>query len=90
MVNEAFAAEVMDMTRMRDEYPQSFALVAQSRITNRRLQKTAFQPVVARAFPATVALWAALVMMMLAFFGIVTPNTAKTLTIGTALMFTTT
>ena len=68
-VNEVYTAEVMEMTRMRDEYPDAFAPVAHRAVTDRRLQLLAFRVVVAAELVATLLLWAGVVGLLMALVG---------------------
>ena len=68
-VNEVYTAEVMEMTRMRDEYPDAFAPVAHRAVTDRRLQLLAFRAVVAAELVATLLLWAGVVGLLMALMG---------------------
>ncbi len=89
-VNEMFTAEVMDMARMRAEYPEAYALVAHRRITNPTLKTTAFRLVVAWELAATVTLWVGVLLLALAIFGWIGPDTARGVAMLAALMFTNT
>lgn len=57
-VNETYTAEVMEMARMREDYPDTFAQVAHRAITNRATQQLAFRVVVAVEVSTTLVLWA--------------------------------
>ncbi|MEL7166616.1 MAG: DUF2165 family protein, partial [Pseudomonadota bacterium] len=63
-VNETYTAEVMEMTRMRDEYPEAFAPVAHRAVTSRALQLLAFRTVVAAELIATLILWAGVIGLL--------------------------
>lgn len=89
-VNETFTAEVMDMARLRAEYPDAYALVAHRRISSRTLQRAAFRLVVAWEVLSVLALWAAAFMMALTLFGSQSIDTARPLAMISVLMFTTT
>ncbi|MEM6305915.1 MAG: DUF2165 family protein [Pseudomonadota bacterium] len=89
-VNEMFTAEVMDMARMREGFPEAYALVAHRRITSRLLQVLAFRFVVTWEALSALALWIGCGAMVLAFFGAAAVETAKALALLGALMFTTT
>jgi len=87
-VNETYTAEVMDMSRMRAEYPDAFAHVAHRAVTNRRMQRLAFRTVVLAELIATVVLWAGAVMLALALSGYAPVATGQTLAMSGAMMFT--
>lgn len=90
MVNETFTAEVMDMSRIRQDYPDAYAQVAHRRIENRAMQRGAFWLVVAWEALATLALWGGTIVMVLALFDGVALGLAKSYAIGAVLMFTST
>ena len=89
-VNEETTAEVMDMARMRSDFPEAYAQVAHRRIASRRLQRAAFLAVVVWEVAATLALWGAVVAMGLALWGALPTETARAVGIAATLMFTTT
>lgn len=89
-VNETFTAEVMDMSRLRADYPDAYALVAHRRISNRVLQRTAFRLVVAWEALSVLALWGGFMLMALALFGLQSVEVARALAMISVLMFTTT
>lgn len=86
-LNERYTAEVLDMTRMRSEYPDEFAQVAHRAISNRSIQKTAFRSIVALEVIAVVLLWAGFVSLVLALLGTVAPQTARTIALYGASAF---
>ena len=90
MVNETFTAEVMDMTRIRQDYPDAYAEVAHRRIESRKLQRAAFWLVVSWEALATIALWIGTVCLALAAFGNIELASAKACAIAAVLMFTAT
>ncbi|MFK7837369.1 MAG: DUF2165 family protein [Sulfitobacter sp.] len=90
MVNETFTAEVMDMARMRQDYPEAYAEVAHRRVVNRSLQKLAFRLVVVWEVLTTLALWAGVLALGAACLGWSELGSAKALSLGAALMFTAT
>lgn len=89
-MNEMITAEVMDMTRMRRDYPEAYALVAHRRIESRRMQLFAFRCAVGWEFLASVVLWIGAVALTLALFGVVSVETGKVFGMAGALMFTVT
>lgn len=56
-INRVFTTEVMDMGRLRADYPDAYALVAYRRIQSKRLTGWAFRLVVAWELLAAVGLW---------------------------------
>ena len=89
-VNETFTAEVMEMARLRADYPDAFAMMAHRRITNRTLQKIAFRLVVAWELLSTLALWASVIMLAMALFGMHEGEAVRSVAMIAVLMFTTT
>ncbi|WP_167648787.1 DUF2165 family protein [Mameliella alba] len=78
-LNETYTAEVMDMARMREDYPEAYVHVAYRRLTNTRLRKWLFGVIVAFELLAMVLLWAAAVSVLLALLGAASVATALTL-----------
>ncbi|MEO0667234.1 MAG: DUF2165 domain-containing protein [Pseudomonadota bacterium] len=87
-VNEVYTAEVMEMTRMRDEYPDAFAPVAHRAVTDRRLQLLAFRAVVAAELVATLLLWAGVVGLLMALMGTGTVTGGRSTAMIGAMAFT--
>ena len=87
-VNETYTAEVMEMRRMRDEYPDAFAPVAHRAVTDRRLQLLAFRAVVAAELIATLVLWAGAVALVLALAEWAPLSGARSLAMIGAMAFT--
>ncbi|MEX0311837.1 MAG: DUF2165 domain-containing protein [Tateyamaria sp.] len=87
-VNETYTAEVMEMTRMRDEYPDAFAHVAHRAITNRPLQKLAFRLVVGAEALATLVLWAGVIGLIMALVGTGTADTGRSIAMAGTMLFT--
>lgn len=75
-LNETYTAEVMDMARMREEYPEAYARVAHRRLTNTHLRKGLFMVIVAFELIVMILLWIAAVSVLLAMFGNVAVVTA--------------
>lgn len=86
--NETYTAEVMEMVRIRDEYPEAYEPVAHRAITDRRLQLLAFRFVVAAEFLATVLLWLGAASLVLALVGILGSETARGLAMIGSAAFT--
>lgn len=83
--NEDFTAEVLEMRRLKADYPNAFAPVAHRAITNRNTQLVLFKSVVAAELIATLVLWVASLSLALSLLGLVDPQTARALAlVGTA------
>lgn len=89
-VNEMFTAEVMDMARMRADYPEAYAEVAHRRIESRKMQIAAFRCAVAWELLSTIVLWVGCIAMSLSLLGLVTVETGKAIGLLGTLMFTAT
>lgn len=89
-VNETFTTEVMEMTRLRADYPDAFAMMAHRRVTNRTLQKAAFRLVLMWELLSTFALWGSVIMLAMALFGVHEVEAARVVSMIAVLMFTTT
>jgi len=89
-LNETYTAEVMDMTRMREDYPEAYAIVAYRRITNPGLRRFLFRIIVAWELSAAAALWIGTVALVLAIVGVSATPTALALALLGTLMFTAT
>lgn len=87
-MNENYTAEVMEMTRLRQDYPAEYEQVAHRAITDRRIQTVAFRAIVAAELIATLLLWVGTLALLAAFFGAISTDTARTLAIygGTAFV----
>ncbi|ABG30935.1 DUF2165 domain-containing protein [Roseobacter denitrificans] len=88
-VNETYTAEVMDMTRMRTEFPAQFAEVAHRAVSDRRTQLLAFRLIVVIELATVVLLWVGATALAMALFGFALPETARALAILGATAFTT-
>lgn len=87
-VNETYTAEVMEMTRMRAEYPEAFAPVAHRAVTNRNVQLWAFRLVVGAELVATLVLWAGVVALLMAIAGNGAVETGRSIALTGAMLFT--
>jgi len=87
-INETFTAEVLDMTRMREEWPDAYAVVAYRRVANRRVQRWMFRFIVACELIATVALWVGVIALVMAMVGTALPETARAFALFGTLLFT--
>ncbi len=84
--NEQFTTQVMEMQRMRDSSPAEYARVSHRAIRNRTTQMLAFRLVVLVEALAALVMCVGVVLMALAIFGAVAPETAKSVAlIGTCL-----
>ena len=81
-LNETYTAEVMDMQRMREEYPEAYTHVAYRRLTNPTLRKRLFAFIVGAELLAMTLLWIAVVSVLLALLG--AANAATALSLGLA------
>lgn len=86
--NELYTAQVMSMERLRAEYPEEFARVGHRAVTDRRVQIAAFRLAVLAELTAAVLLIAGVVTLVLALAGAASVETAKTIALLGALVFT--
>lgn len=89
-INEIFTTEVMDMARLRAEYPDAYTLVAYRRITDKRLTRLAFRLVVTWELLSAVGLWIGTLSLFGAVLGLGAVDTALMRAIVGAAMFTAT
>lgn len=87
-VNETYTAEVMEMTRMKAEYPDAFAHVAHRAVTSRPLQRLAFRLVVGVELAATLVLWAGAIGLLMAMVGAAAPETGRSIALIGTMLFT--
>lgn len=87
-VNETYTAEVMEMSRMKAEYPAEFAHVAHRAVTNRKLQQLAFRIVVAAELVATLVLWAGVIGLIMGLVGTGAVDTGRAVALAGAMLFT--
>lgn len=87
-VNEIYTAEVMEMTRMRQDYPDAFAPVAHRAVTNRRTQLLAFRAVVTAELIATLILWAGVIGLLMSLWGAAAVETGRAVAMIGAMAFT--
>ncbi len=87
--NESYTAEVLEMRRLREAYPEAFEPVAHRAVTDRKKQLLAFRAVVVMEALALVLLSVATLMLVLALFGLVAADTARALAILGATAFMT-
>ena len=89
-INSTFTAEVLDMSRLRADYPDAYEDVAHRRISSPAIQVFLFRLIVAWETLATVALWIGAGAMALAILGWIASETGQALALFGALMFTAT
>ncbi len=87
-LNSTFTAEVMDMARMREDYPDAYQDVAYRRVTSKGLQKFLFRLIVAWETAVSVLLWIGFVALAMALFGLMEVSSARTLAVLGSLAFT--
>lgn len=87
-VNETYTAQVVSMTRMRQEFPDEYAEVAHRAVTDRWWQTMMFRAVVAAECLATVLLWLGVIGMLMALVGTRSVEAAKTVAMLGAMSFT--
>ncbi|WP_299652281.1 DUF2165 domain-containing protein [uncultured Tateyamaria sp.] len=87
-VNETYTAEVMEMTRMKADYPDAFAHVAHRAVTNRALQQLAFRAIVGAELIATLVLWAGVIGLIMALAGMAEAETGRIIAMAGTMVFT--
>lgn len=86
-LNETYTAEVMDMARMREEYPEAYVHVAHRRVTSARLRQRLFMLIVVWELATAAALWAGAGALLLSAVGVVGVGLALGLALTAVLMF---
>ena len=89
-LNETFTSQVLDMTHMREQFPEAYAAVAYRRVASPGLRRFLFRFIVTWEVTATVALWIGTVTVGLAMLGQMSPDVARGWAILGVLLFTTT
>ena len=89
-VNETFTAEVMDMTRLRQDYPECYEQMAHRRVESRATQRFFFRLIVVWELLCVLALWAGVTALVGGAFAMVDLQIARAAALGATLMFTTT
>ena len=87
-VNETYTAEVMEMARLRAEYPEAYAAIAHRAITDRRLQRLAFHLVVAAECLAALVLWIGVVALLMSLAGMGSADTGRSIAMIGTMLFT--
>jgi len=86
-LNETYTAEVMDMARMREDYPEAYRFVAYRRVTSPGLRRALFRCIVVWEFAATFALWIGVGGLGLAAAGSLAPDVAVAIALVATMMF---
>ena len=87
-LNRTFTSEVLDMTRMREAYPDAYERVAHRRVTSPKLQNLMFRFIVLCEAVATLVLWIGAVSLALSVFGLADLDFARSVALGGVLLFT--
>ena len=87
-LNSTYTAEVLDMTRLREDFPEAYTEVSGRRIANPALQLFLFRLIVAWELLALIILWIGVVQMVLALFGTTDTETARAWAVLGAMFFT--
>ncbi len=87
-LNSTTTAEVLDMTRMREEFPEAYEAVAHRRISSASIQRWLFVFIVVWEVVAAIALWSGFALLLMAALGQVEPATGRSLAVLGALLFT--
>jgi predicted small integral membrane protein len=86
-LNGFYTREVLEMTRLRDQYPDEFQRVAHRAITKRATQTLAFKAVVLAECVICLILWIGTIALVLAAISAVPTDTARALAIVGATGF---
>lgn len=89
-LNSAFTAEVLDMKRLREQYPEAYQTVAHRRVENHKVQTFLFRLIVFWESLSTLSLWVGFVALILANFGQTAVETSRVLAMFGVLLFTAT
>ncbi len=87
-LNGSVTAQVMDMRRMREEFPEDFARVAHRAITSAAIQRALFRVLVCAELAVMLALWIAVLALLWAFLSGGDAATARALALVAATGFT--
>ena len=85
--NEAYTAEVMEMRRIKTEYPEAFEPVKHRAINDRRKQLFAFRAVVVAEALACLLLVIGTLALAAALFGLAEASTARAMALIGATVF---
>lgn len=86
--NRLFAAQVMALERMRQDYPTEYARVAHRAVNDPALHRLAFRFIVACEVLAMIVLWAGAGALVLSGFGAIPSQTALALAMLGTVLFT--
>ena len=89
-LNSTFTAEVLDMARMREDYPEAYEVVSYRRITNPKVQLALFRLIVAWELVAMIVLWVGTTAFILTLADLMEADTARILGLAGVLLFTAT
>ncbi len=87
-MNETFTAEVLELKRLREDFPEAYEQIERRRIASRGWQRAAFRFIVVFETLACLLLCVAVGWMALALFGLADPEAAKIAAMAGALAFT--
>ena len=87
-LNSTTTAEVLDMTRMREEFPEAYEAVAHRRISDASVQKWLFAIIVVWEVVAAIALWAGVATLVMSAFGHAELATGRSVAVLGTLLFT--
>ena len=87
-MNGAFTTEVMELARLKESYPEAYALIERRRVTDPGRQRAAFVFIVGCETLVCLVLWGAVVWMALALFGLADVESARIAALAGALGFT--
>ncbi len=88
-MNAEGTTDVLELTRLKEAYPETYGLIEGRRVTSRTLQRAAFVFVVCCEVLVCLVLWGAAIWMVLAMCGLADPVQARTAALAGALGFTT-
>ena len=87
-MNAAGTTEVLELKRLREAYPEDYALIEGRRVTRPALQRAAFVFIVCCEVLVCLVLWGATVWMVLAVCGLADLEQARIAALAGALGFT--
>ena len=86
-LNSTFTAQVMAMTRMKEEYPEAFEDVAYRRVLNPNVQKIFFGLILLVEIVASTLLWIGFIALVMALLGDADVSVARSLAVLGVLAF---
>ncbi len=87
-MNAVGTTEVLELKRLKDAYPEDYALIEGRRVTSRTLQWAAFVFIVCCEVLVCIVLWGAAIWMVLAMSGLADLEQARIAALAGALGFT--